>query len=163
MEVRKVLMFACGPHQLFAVIERGGQNLPMYDDQVFVKWQLTVPIADEGYIHEDLRFGSRVVLCGESVTWQWGERAVGRLCEHAGECRYRGGIRAAKTWAEAFADVEEYVTEEVGKLQAAWEVREQALRDAEAPSPDRFEGLVKVYVTQEFADELRDDTRVIIP
>lgn len=162
MEVRKVLMFACGPHQLFAVIERVGQNLPMYDDQVFVNWRLTVPATREGYIHDDLRFGHRVSLCDEKLSWQWGERAVGRLCEHAGDCRYRGGTRAADTWAEAFAIVEEYVTEEAGKLQAAWAAREKALRDAESPETNQFKGLVKVYVTPEFADELRDDKRVII-
>ena len=154
----EVLKFDCGPHQLFAIIERGGQNLSMFDDKVFVKWQLAVPANAEGAIHDDLRFGHRVPLCGENLSWQWGERAVGRLCEHAGDCRYRGGTRTAETWAAAFADAEKYVTEDVAKLQAAWDAREQALRDAEAPTPAVCSGtdnMAMIYVEREFAEMLR--------
>lgn len=109
-------------------VVRHGQRPPSISDNVKVTATLYIPQRmqdfNEREIVEELQFGSRVSVFGQSLVAQWGNPTGNG---------YRSRTRefAASTWAEAFAAAQKYCAAELGKIRDAVDKRAAALRAAD--------------------------------
>jgi len=121
-KIEYVEQIAGTSHVVRGEITRNGQQLPSVGDSVVVMLRISLPrqIPQSDRIANDLQFGLRVSLLGESMAADWGN-GFG-LNE-----KYREIQIVRPTYAEAFAAAEEAWREAIAPLLAAAQARAEAL------------------------------------
>jgi hypothetical protein len=116
----KTITRTYGP--LTAILSDAGQ-LPATDsDDVKIDCQLRLPREKFG-LRRGLQFGSRVIMVGEPLHYDWGST----ISDTTGDYRYKGRSFSAPTYQQAIADADLWVRDEAEKLLAAIYARERAL------------------------------------
>ena len=106
-------------------ITRVGQQPGSEGDGVTALLTVKLPVNQQCYIPDELRFGARCELMSEHISYDWGGISNDR------KSRERLKKFSAPTWREAFGKAEAYGLTELKKLTDLMDARAAALAAAE--------------------------------